>query len=286
MGMTALLPPNGGTPNGGELFGKHLVLGFHDGASFLLGRHEHGSGAEIPSVGLGRWEGVFSQKGMVVLLPFGGEVARRLVEDGQVESDAEAVTHQVGAVRAIDVVDVKAVEGGGIPGDALYDVAAEGEEQAVHDLDAILEAFDGAPDGDDELILVRVADLAEGPGQTGRAPIRVDDSGSASHANGVAFLEMAFQTGDELPGPDFYIVVRKYDDIATGGGQTAIVALTQGSGIMNADDLRGLVFEQQTVVVTDAAKSDGVHTANDDGDHRTSLRRRYGCIIAFYRSCE
>ena len=63
------------------------------------------------------------------------------------------------------------------------------------------------------------------------------------------------------------IVVRKYNQVAFGGGDRTVVAFGQTLGVVDGDDLEAFACEHAAVHLTDRSEAVGVNAADDDRNH-------------------
>jgi hypothetical protein len=279
----------GGNERGGViLFGQGLVIVLHEVAGFFLGG-DFGGG---PLVGAG---GDFFELGaelvheaVGVTAPIGVEIALGVVKYGDVEGDAEFKLEAISAVGGVDVIKEEAVESGLVPADAFSGMAFEGEKEAVKGLHVAHAAAKTTGEADGDSAMTGLGKQAGAVGDAGGVPAGAGELGGADDADDIEAFEVAAEAGEEIGGPDFDIIMGKYDDVALGKRQAAVIAIADAFGVMDADDLVFFIFEEIVVTGANILEERGLYAANDYRDHHLSLSlvpiqtRRGGVLAAMW----
>ena len=114
--------------------------------------------------------------------------------------------------------------------------------------------------------------MLEGPARG--APGLGHQAVGAGHADEVEAPQVAPQFGAQVGREDFDVVVAEDQELAAALGQASVVALAQGLGVVDADDLVGLGGQELLVILADRREFSRVDAADDHRDQAAGLGLR------------
>ena len=156
-----------------------------------------------------------------------------------IETNSQPVAGEMAAECEIGVVAVPSVKRCLIKSDPLGHLATGGDEQAVERLDTPVDDLRGAKKFERISLWIAVRHDAARMADACHGPKHRRQPGRARHADNIPLGEMPPESCSQIFRQNLDVVVRKHADVAPGRSQAPVVALAEGAGVVDADDLVG-----------------------------------------------